>query len=136
MEAKPIPVYAEQTRALLWLQLFVNMIGILLFTFITVLFQPPLQDDDDAIFVAGVLIGLLLGGLLSAGAAKMFPRGWGATWILAVNAQVLTLIAVWSSWELGLYLGLGIVVTVGMVGWISVNLFRSEVRGFCFSRKG
>ena len=133
MSARTLPRYADQTRALLWLQLIINMVGILFLVFMVVNFQSALPDDG-GIYMLAVLGGLFLGGVQSAAAAKLFPRGWAAAWILAFNAQVLTIVAVWASWQMLFMIGVGVLYTLGMVGWISLNLFRPEVRRYCFSR--
>ncbi|MDR6320822.1 hypothetical protein [Actinoplanes couchii] len=111
------------------------MIGILLFLVVAINFQPVMPANGD-LYAWAVLVGLLFGGIQAGWAGRYFPRGWAVAWILAVNAQVLTAVAVWAGWQLGWPMGLGIVYTLGMVGWISVNLSRSEVRRFCFSRNG
>lgn len=133
MTSTPLPPHADQTRALLWIQLVLNMAGILVLTFVVVQFAPVQPDPTWVGHVYTVVGGLFFGGLLSAAAAKMFPRGWAFGWIVALLAQLLVVGAVWVSWQLGLAVGAGVLVALGAVAWICVNLFRTEVRRHFFA---
>ncbi|GGN72630.1 hypothetical protein GCM10010112_41220 [Actinoplanes lobatus] len=126
MSVTPMPRYVDQTRALLWIQLMLNMVGILLFVALIVVLQPPLESDD-GLFAYLALGGLFFGGLLSATAAKMFARGWAFSWVLALFAQALVLVAVWSLWQMGLVIGVPLLIVLAGTGWIGVNLFRGQV---------
>ncbi|MDI6102335.1 hypothetical protein QLQ12_27325 [Actinoplanes sp. NEAU-A12] len=132
MTSTPLPPYAEQTRALLWIQLMINMVGILFVVFVVVNFWPTLPANG-GVHAYTAIGGLLFGGLLSAAAAKMFPRGRASAWVVAALAQAFVLAAVWAVGQLGLILGVGILVTLGTVGWIGVNLCRAQVRRHFFS---
>jgi hypothetical protein len=129
----PLPRFVDQTRALLWCQLMANMIGLLFFVALIVILQPPLETSDGW-YIYPAILGLFVGGLLSAAAAKMFPRGWAFGWLVALLAQALVLIAGWCVWELGVIIGIPMIIALAGVVWIGVNLFRGQVLQFFFTR--
>ncbi|MEU8659167.1 hypothetical protein [Actinoplanes philippinensis] len=118
-----LPFRIEQTRGLLRLQLVLNMVGIL-FLVLTVVNSGPALTLGDGVAAYTVLGGLLLGGLLSAAAAKGFARGRVSAWFLALLAQPFVIAAVWGGWQLDLTLRVGILLTV--------NLLRARVRDYFF----
>ncbi|GIE83276.1 hypothetical protein Aph02nite_92260 [Actinoplanes philippinensis] len=131
MTSTSLPFRIEQTRRLLRLQPVLNMVGIL-FLILMVVNSGPASTPGDGVAVYTVLGGLLLGGLLSAVAAKGFAGGRASAWFLALLAQPLVMVAVWGGWRLDLTLRVGILLTLVLAGRITANLLRAQVRDYFF----
>ncbi|MEU7908345.1 hypothetical protein [Actinoplanes sp. NPDC049118] len=130
MTRPDLPRLVEQTRALLLLQMYMTVLVLffmtLLMRFLTSSAMGARGDRFVVIFVTLACIPVALG--LSA---MLFRRGWALGWMLALVAELATLVVAIAS-ILGPFAGLAAIILFVVGSWSLVNLFRAEVRRFFF----
>ncbi|MFR9780443.1 hypothetical protein ACL02O_30890 [Micromonospora sp. MS34] len=136
MNRPALPPIVEQTRVFLLTQTWLLLVGLLTFL---LLLEPmsargPL-DDESTTDLAVLLGSLILTPPVLALAAKAVRHGWAAGWFLALIAELAVAFLFYAAFDFGLYFGVPVLILGGLGGWVVVNLFRADLRGFFFHRR-
>ena len=130
---QPVPRLADQTYGLLGIQVFVNGLATLVLTgFLMV--AGDRSDRENITGLIGVL-ALIVGAVLPGMAAGRLRHGRPVGWVLGLLTQMFTAVAIVVAWTVGFFAGVLLLVLGGLAIWITVNLFRAEVRQYVFRRR-
>lgn len=135
MTRPELPRLVEQTRILLWIQMFLLLVGLLIVTVLIPYWARVLGEAHNAEFFI-VYFTLMGTAIVLALSAKMFRHGWALGWVLAVVAELALVSIIVESILFGLFLGLAVILLIAVGAWIATNLFRVEVLQFFFRRRG
>jgi hypothetical protein len=130
-----MPPLVRQTRVLLLTQTWLLLVATLLLMLIIQAMTANGPLDDETTNDLLVLIGaLLLAPILLSVSAKLFRHGRAPGWALALVAELTVAFVLYAATAVGLFFGLASLILAGVAAWVTVNLFRAEVRRFFFAR--
>ncbi len=134
-EQPPLPRLVEQTKALLWLHMYVLLIAFVVVTvFLGTVAVDAMSNDQSAAAVR--FIGAMLGAAaLLALASRLLPRRSPVGWVLALVAEVCVAALIAVGLSVGAFFGITAIVFTALTSWVVANLFRPEVLRHCFTRR-
>jgi hypothetical protein len=132
----PLPRLVEQVRLLLWMQMFLSLIGLLV-AIIGAYYvdrrklmgigdsYSRLRGLEDRIEL--LLLGFFAVAVLLAVCAPLVRRRWPPVHVLVLAVEVLAVVVIALAVRVGLAATILVIVYAALTAWIVVDLFRGEV---------
>ena len=133
---RALPRLVDQVRALLWLQFYATMAGLLGVLLVGGLAASAglgraveRKFENWSITAMFVLVALAVPLWLGS---RLWSRGWAWVYVLVAVTELGAVAATVFFFRSGIAFGVGAVIFVGLTGWVLVDLGRGEVRRFFF----
>lgn len=135
MTRPALPRLVAQTRILVLTQMWLLLVGILLLMLLLQALSANGPLDDEASYnLLVLLVSLLVAPILLSLSAKFIRHGWAIGWIFAVLAELDVAFILVRATLFSPFYGAAALLTAGIAGWVTVNLFRPAVLRFFFNR--
>jgi hypothetical protein len=132
----PLPRLVEQLRILLWMQMFLSVLGVLVcLVGLYYINRRKLLSSDDAYWrlrrledqVELVFLGLFAAAILLAVCAPLVRRRWPVVHLFALAVEALVVAIIVMAVRVGLAATFLMILYAALTVWILVDLFRGEV---------
>lgn len=133
-EQPPLPRLVEQTKALLWLHMYVLLIAFVIVTVYVGTVAVDVMSNDESADAVRFIFAMLGSAALLALASRLFRRRSPVVWVIALVAEGCVAALIFVGLSTGAFFGITAMVFTALTLWVAVNLFRPEVLRHFFTR--